>query len=98
MRDPENMIPFPLNDDFSTKVKNAALECGVNVLSNMGFAGMHKIDTVAMTPPFIITEAELIEGVNRLKQAIELVSEPYLLDKKVDVRLTEVTERVSAVL
>jgi adenosylmethionine-8-amino-7-oxononanoate aminotransferase len=81
MQDTKNMTPFPLNDDFSSKVKNTALEYGVNVLSNMGFAGMYKIDTVAMTPPFIITEGELVEAVNRLKRAIEVVSKPYLSKK-----------------
>jgi adenosylmethionine-8-amino-7-oxononanoate aminotransferase len=98
MQDTENMTPFPLNDDFSSKVKDAALECGVNVLCNMGFAGMHKIDTVAMTPPFIITEGELAEAVNRLKKAIQVVSEPYLSNKHRDIRMKDADKRISAVL
>lgn len=98
MQDPENMIPFPLNDDFSSKVKNASLDCGVNVLSNMGFAGMHKIDTIAMTPPFIITERELVEAVSRLKTAIEIVSKPYILDKQAKTASEVSDGRVSAML
>ncbi|KAF2498538.1 hypothetical protein BU16DRAFT_604794 [Lophium mytilinum] len=60
MKNPEKMVAFPMDDDFSSKVKDTALDYGVNVLCNMGFAGMLKIDTVAITPPFTITEEELV--------------------------------------
>ncbi|EXJ84576.1 hypothetical protein A1O3_05246 [Capronia epimyces CBS 606.96] len=78
MLDKSTRTPFPLGDDVSTRIKDAALEEGVNVLSNMGFAGMHKIDTAAITPPFTVTEGELVEAVQRLKRAIVRVSKPYL--------------------
>ncbi|RDW80105.1 hypothetical protein BP6252_04743 [Coleophoma cylindrospora] len=92
MLDRENMIPFPMDDDFSSKVKDAGLEVGVNVLSNMGFAGMHKIDTAAITPPFIVTEEEIVKIVELLKVAIEKVSEPYLA-----ARTTVSAEKMQAV-
>jgi adenosylmethionine-8-amino-7-oxononanoate aminotransferase len=91
MLDKERKIAFPMDDDFSSKVKVAALSCGVNVLCNMGFAGMYKIDTAAMTPPFTVTEPELVEAVTRLKMAIEIVSKQYLVD-------TQPKEEISAVL
>lgn len=82
MLDKEKKIPFPMDDDFSSKVKDVGLTCGVNVLSNMGFAGMHMIDTAALTPPFTVTEPELVEAVARSKTAIEIASKPYLLDTR----------------
>lgn len=80
--DKENRTPFPLDDDFSCKIKDAALDMGLNVLSNMGFAGMHKIDTAAITPPFVVTEAEIRKIVELLKIAIDRVSEPYLVARR----------------
>jgi hypothetical protein len=87
MPDKERKVPFPMDDDFSSKVKDAALSCGVNVLCNMGFAGMHKIDTAAMTPPFTVTEPELVEVGTRLKMAIEIVSKQYLVDTRPKVEI-----------
>lgn len=89
MLDKERKIPFPMNDDFSSKVKDVALSFGVNVLCNMGFSGMHKIDTAARTPPFTatVTEPELVEAVTRLKTAIEIVSKQYLVDSRLKVEI-----------
>lgn len=63
-------------------MKDAALACGVNVLSNMGFAGMLKIDTIAITPPFTITEEELDEVVRRLATALEIVRAIYIVAER----------------
>jgi adenosylmethionine-8-amino-7-oxononanoate aminotransferase len=91
MLDKERKIPFPMDDDFSSKVKDVALSFGVNVLCNMGFSGMHKIDTAARTPPFTatvtVTEPELVEAVTRLKTAIEIVSKQYLVDSRLKVEI-----------
>jgi adenosylmethionine-8-amino-7-oxononanoate aminotransferase len=90
MLDKERKIPFPMDDGFSSKVKDAALCCGVNVLCNMGSAGMYKIDTAAIAPPFTVTEPELVEAVTRLKMAIELVSKQYLVDTQPKVEISAV--------
>jgi adenosylmethionine-8-amino-7-oxononanoate aminotransferase len=87
MLDKERKIPFPMDDDFSSKVKDVALSFGVNVLCNMGFSGTHKIDTAAIAPPFTVTEPELVEAVTRLKTAIEIVSKQYLVDSRLKVEI-----------
>jgi len=81
MLDKEKRIAFPLDDDFSSKIKDAALNLGLNVLSNMGFAGTYKVDSAAITPPFIVTEPEIVQIVQLLKEAIETVSAPYLAER-----------------
>ena len=81
MLDKSTRTSFPLNDDFSTRIKNAALKEGVNVLSNMGLAGEWKVDTAAITPPFTVTGDEVVKIVQLLKKAIVKVSEPYLAAK-----------------
>lgn len=78
-------IPFGKHIDFSDQVMEEALVQGVNVLKNMGFAGM-KVDTIAITPPFIVTKLELQEIVSRLKRAIINASRPYLVQEQLSFR------------
>ncbi|CZR52076.1 related to alanine-glyoxylate aminotransferase AGT2 [Phialocephala subalpina] len=82
MLDRETQTPFHLDDDFSCKIKDTGLDVGLNVPSNMGFVGMQKIDTAAITPPYIVTETEIRTIVELLKIAIERVSEPYLAARR----------------
>ena len=78
MRSPKFREPFLMKDDFSQRVVREALEGqGLQVLANMGFPGVWKVDSVVVCPPFTVTEPELVEIVKRLKAAIDTVSAPY---------------------
>ncbi|EKG21270.1 Aminotransferase class-3 [Macrophomina phaseolina MS6] len=76
--DKEAKTPFPLSDNFSTKVVAAAAELGLNILGNLGKTGLIDVEHVMITPPYIITEDEVVKVVGLLKKAIQRASEPYL--------------------
>lgn len=79
MRKPELREPFPIDDDFSQRVVREALETQeLQVLANMGFPGVWKVDSVVICPPFIVTKPELHEIVKRPKAHVDVVSVPYL--------------------
>ncbi|KAK8153195.1 pyridoxal phosphate-dependent transferase [Phyllosticta citrichinensis] len=79
MRDPATRTPFPMGDDFSHRVVDEAVENqGVLVLKNLGFPGTWKMDSVVVSPPFIITEEETRESVKRLRRAVDVVAKGYL--------------------
>ncbi|KAF4540794.1 Class iii aminotransferase [Lasiodiplodia theobromae] len=69
---------FPLDENFSSKVVAAAAELGLNILGNLGKTGPIDVEHVMITPPYIITEAEVVKVVQLLKQAIQKASEAYL--------------------
>lgn len=71
-------MSFDLDDDFSGRVVEEALEQGVQVLRNMGYPGTWKIDSVVVCPPFVVKEEDLVEIVTRLKRALHVVAAPYL--------------------
>ncbi|EQB56511.1 aminotransferase class-III [Colletotrichum gloeosporioides Cg-14] len=79
MRDPATRTPFPMGDDFSHRVVDEAVENqGVLVLKNMGFPGTWKMDSVVVSPPFIVTEEEIRESVKRLRRAVDVIAKEYL--------------------
>ncbi|GKT52154.1 putative aminotransferase [Colletotrichum spaethianum] len=79
MRNPATRTPVSEDDNFSYRVVDEAVESQcVLVLKNMGFPGTWKIDSVAITPPFIVTEMDIREVVQRLRKAVEEVDKPYL--------------------
>ena len=50
----ERNTPFSFDEEFSCKTKDATLDVSINVLSSMGFEGMHKIDPAATTPLLVV--------------------------------------------
>lgn len=77
--DPARRTPFPADDDFSGRVVAQALtRHGLQVLRNMGFPGTWKVDSVIICPPFVVTEGDIGEIVDRLKRAVDDVAAPYI--------------------
>ncbi|KAL0255131.1 hypothetical protein SLS55_009661 [Diplodia seriata] len=76
--DKQAKTAFPVGEHFSTKVVAAASELGLNILGNLGKTGPIDVEHVMITPPYIITEAEVVRVVQLLKQAIQKASEAYL--------------------
>lgn len=80
MRDPKTRTPFELNDNFAARVVDEALKNhGLQVLKNMGFPGTWNMESVVICPPFIVTEEEIREIVNRVRAALDVVARPYLV-------------------
>lgn len=93
---------FSVDDDFSGRLVEEALNQGVNVLRNMGFPGMWKMDSVVVCPPFIVTEEDIGEIIDRLKVALDIVAAPYLksrvpinaMDDKVSLSASVVVKEI----
>lgn len=78
MLDKHNLTPFPLMDDFGQRVYGTAKTLGLSLMNPFAGTGVHKVDSVMITPPYIVSEEELRKIVSILKEAIIKVSEPYL--------------------
>lgn len=72
--DPETLEPFPADAGFCTRIVDRALELGLNILGNLGTTGAVHVEHVIISPPYVVTEAELCRMVSILKQAIEEIS------------------------
>lgn len=69
--DPATRAPFPRSLKFAERLTDAALDLGLVVWPNVGHADGQNGDLVCLAPPFIISEAELDELVDRLAAAVE---------------------------
>lgn len=73
MQDPEKKFPLPLSLKFCNQVVDEALGLGLNILGNLGATGEVHVDHI-MSPPYVVTEAELRRMVGILQKAIENVT------------------------
>jgi adenosylmethionine-8-amino-7-oxononanoate aminotransferase len=69
--DRDTRAPFPRTARITEAIVRAARERGLLVYSGTGNANGVDGDTILLGPPFIITDAELDQVVERLAQAIE---------------------------
>lgn len=74
MLDPETLVPFPANAGFCNRIVDRALELGLNILGNLGTTGAVHVEHVIISPPYVVTEAELCRMVSILKRAIQEIS------------------------
>lgn len=75
MLDGKNRTPPPSEMQLGTKVVNKALDMGLSILGNLGQTGAVYLDFVIISPPYTVTEGELIEIVDLLKDAIMAVTD-----------------------
>lgn len=75
----EEKTPFEPLDNISNDVVEAALGLGLNILGNLGHTGEHYVDLAIISPPYIVTSEEIQVIVERLRRAVEIVSERYVL-------------------
>ncbi|THY42950.1 PLP-dependent transferase [Aureobasidium pullulans] len=80
MLDEPNRTPPPSEMQLGTKIVNKALDMGLSILGNLGQTGAVYLDFVIVSPPYTVTEAELIEIVDLLKDAIMAVTDDLGLE------------------
>jgi adenosylmethionine-8-amino-7-oxononanoate aminotransferase len=73
VRDRDSKQPFARSEAVTERVKAAAMEHGLTVYPNTGFVGAGDGDLVLLGPPFIVTEEEIEQIVERLGAALEVV-------------------------
>jgi len=66
--------PFPRAQKFAERFAQAAFDAGLVVWPNTGHANGVDGDLAMLAPPFIVTEAEIDEIVNRFGAALEIVT------------------------
>jgi adenosylmethionine-8-amino-7-oxononanoate aminotransferase len=71
--------PFPREHNFSNHIVEVAAELGLNVLGNLGKTGELDVELVIISPPYIVTRAEIESIVGLLRTAIEIVTRDYEL-------------------
>jgi len=71
VQDKATKAPFPRSLKFAETFADCAVEAGLVVWSNVGHADGVNGDLVTVAPPFIVTEADLDELVNRFGVALE---------------------------
>jgi len=71
--------PFPREHNFSNRIVEVAAELGLNVLGNLGKTGELDVELVILSPPYIITKAEIESIVDLLRTAVEVVTKDYEL-------------------
>jgi len=59
---------------LGASIVNKALDMGLSILGNLGQTGAVYLDFVIISPPYTVTEAELVEIVDLLKAAIITVT------------------------
>ncbi len=74
--DTETRAPFPRSRGFAERLAAVALEEGLVVWPNVGQADGTNGDLVMLAPPFVISEEEIRELVQRLGRAIEKAVAP----------------------
>ncbi len=77
--DTETKQPFPRQHNFSNRIVEVAAELGLNVLGNLGKTGELDVELVILSPPYIVTRAEIESIVDLLRAAIDIVIEEYEL-------------------
>ena len=70
MRDKESLAPYQTDAHFAQKVLNICKGNGVSFYSGGGMAEGLKGDHIMMSPPFVITEAEIDTCVDILQAGI----------------------------
>jgi adenosylmethionine-8-amino-7-oxononanoate aminotransferase len=71
--------PFPREHNFSNHVVEVAAELGLNVLGNLGKTGELDVELVIISPPYVISRAEVECIVGLLRKAIEIVTDGWEL-------------------
>jgi adenosylmethionine-8-amino-7-oxononanoate aminotransferase len=71
VEDKESRTPFPRAVRFAERFTDAARDAGLVVWPNAGQADGTNGDLVMLAPPFVITEAEIVMIVDRLRIALE---------------------------
>ncbi|MEO8448604.1 MAG: aminotransferase class III-fold pyridoxal phosphate-dependent enzyme [Gemmatimonadota bacterium] len=71
--DQRTTAPFARREKVAERLTDAALEAGLVVWPNVGHADGTNGDAVMVAPPFVITEAEIDEMVEKLGTAIDRV-------------------------
>jgi adenosylmethionine-8-amino-7-oxononanoate aminotransferase len=71
--------PFPRQHNFSNRIVEVAAELGLNVLGNLGKTGELDVELVILSPPYIVTSAEIESIVDLLRTAIGIVTDEYEL-------------------
>ncbi|KEQ80469.1 PLP-dependent transferase [Aureobasidium pullulans EXF-150] len=79
--DEQNRTPPPSEMQLGTKIVNKALDMGLSILGNLGQTGAVYLDFVIVSPPYSVTEAELIEIIDLLKDAIIAVTDDLGLER-----------------
>lgn len=78
MQDRDARTPFIAGDFmFCDKVVDLALDLGLNILGNLGHSGQLHVEHVILSPPYVVTEAELGRMVAILQKAVEAVSADF---------------------
>lgn len=77
MKDRRRKVPFTPDAKFCNRVVDRALALGLNILGNLGTTGEVHVEHVILSPPYVVTEAELRRMVDILKNAIQHVSRDY---------------------
>lgn len=80
MLDEQDRTPPPSEMQLGTKIVNKALDMGLSILGNLGQTGAVYLDFVIVSPPYTVTEAELMEIVDLLKDAIIAVTDDLGLE------------------
>jgi adenosylmethionine-8-amino-7-oxononanoate aminotransferase len=70
VRDRETKRPFPREDRLAERLTEAAGDRGLLVYPSIGCADGEQGDLVMLGPPFVITEAEIADVVDRLVSAL----------------------------
>ncbi|KAH7131677.1 pyridoxal phosphate-dependent transferase [Dactylonectria estremocensis] len=70
LQNPVDKVPFHPNVKLCNQIVDRALELGLNILGNLGTTGEVHVEHVIMSPPYVVTEAELTRMVGILREAI----------------------------
>lgn len=72
---------FPAHSQFSKKVVSAALENGVYLHGASGRSGPFNVEYIMIAPQYSITKSEVGLIVDRLREAIQSVSQRVVQDR-----------------
>jgi adenosylmethionine-8-amino-7-oxononanoate aminotransferase len=70
VRDRDSKAPFPRDERFAERLTQAARDRGLLVYPSIGCVDGTDGDLVMLGPPFVITESEISETVDRLQSAL----------------------------
>jgi adenosylmethionine-8-amino-7-oxononanoate aminotransferase len=87
--DTKEKNPFGVEDNFSNRIVETAMELGLNILGNLGETGKYYIDLVIISPPYIINQTEVRKIVELLKEAVLKVSDDYRLAKVTSIKVED---------
>lgn len=72
MDDPALEKAFRKGNGYSDRVVKHAQQLGLNILGTLGHTGQYHVEHVILSPPYVISAAEVTEVVRLLKSAIQL--------------------------